>query len=283
MYERLHQITLKEKKMVYILIYCFLFIEYGLTEASTGISVESQPALHIPTTRYDEPSAYQPTITTNVVLRSTSSPTTTVTDKRLSLIGSEFSDSSASSGFCEANAHLTEDDAGSSRGAAATPDSRTDRKTSPRSHRRRKSTEDTSNKSLKETDKRNKIIKSPSFEEEAKKSSNFFRSFSLRDRSHSDRTSDRATSPEEYSSAGVILRNKNGKDNGHKRRSLIDRITHKNSDSTKEKDKLRRRSLGETNINVVDTRTDETRQKSMTKTKSTCLATQVFTEITITL
>lgn len=265
----------------------FISLEYGLTEASTGISVESQPALHIPTTRYDEPPPYQPTITSNVVLRATSSPTT-VTDKRLSLIGSEFSDSSASSGFCDVNAHLTEDDTASSRGTTVSPDSRvssTKQQTSPRNRRRRKSAEEPSNKVTKDidksqTDKRHKTSKSPTPEEE-KKSTNFFRSFSLRDRSHSDKTSERSLSPgEEGSTSGVVLR-RNGKDSNNgssKRRSLIDRITHKHSETSKEKDKQRRRSLGETSLTGVDIRTEESSprpHKTIAKSKSTCLATEV--------
>lgn len=276
--------------LVHILIVFCLFTEYGLTEASTGISVESQPALHIPSTRYDEPSPYQPTITTNVILRGSSSPTTTLTDKRISLIGSEISDSSASSGFCDTNSHVTEDDGASSRGAAVSTDNRVTPKQqmSPRGHRRKKSGEEPSNKVTKEinksqAEKSNKTSKSPTPEEE-KKSTNFFRNFALplRDRSHSDKTNERPSSPGEDCAAGnVVLRRNNSKDYSNKRRSFIDRITNKHD--TKEKDKQRRRSLGETTIRTVDTRSDakETSQgnKSITKSKTTCLATEVCSQL----
>jgi hypothetical protein len=143
-------------------------------------------------------------------------------------------------------------------------------------------------------EKRNKQNKSPTPEEE-KKSTNFFRSFSLRDRSTSDRADrDRALSAEECVGGVVLRRSVKEKDSGngpHKRRSLIERITHKHSDDkTKEKEKTRRRSLVETGTVSLDTKsesdgkenTTESTHKKVMKSKSNCFATEVSRDLLLT-
>lgn len=227
------------------------------------------------------------------MLRTTSCPTSnlTATDKRLSLISSE-TDSSASSGFCDTVIHNTEEEGASAKGSTVTVDSRVSSKSqpSPRGHRRKKSMEEVPNKVTREiekgNEKRNKHSKSPSPEEE-KKSSNFFRSFSLRDRSSSDRADrERAASPEECGGGVVFRRSVKDKDSNHgphKRRSLIERITHKHSDDkAKDKEKTRRRSLVETCTVSLDTKTDgkenttdSTRNKQGIKPKSNCVVSEV--------
>lgn len=93
--------------------------EYGLTEASTGISVGSQPPLIIPSTQPADTSPYQPIVNSiNVALmRTQSAPSNTSsphsTKKRLSLISSETAssiDSSSSSGVYDLNLHATDED-----------------------------------------------------------------------------------------------------------------------------------------------------------------------------
>lgn len=93
--------------------------EYGLTEASTGISVGSQPPLVIPSTQPGDTSPYQPIVNSvNVsLMRTQSAPSNTSsprsTKKRLSLINSETAssvDSSGSSGVHDLNLQSTDED-----------------------------------------------------------------------------------------------------------------------------------------------------------------------------
>ncbi|KAJ7381520.1 Pleckstrin y domain containing, G (with RhoGef domain) member [Desmophyllum pertusum] len=90
--------------------------EYGLTEASTGICVGSQPPLVIPSTLPGDTSPYQPVVNAiNVpLMRTQSTPSSGFsprsTNKRLSLASSETAssmDSSSSSGVCDLNLHET--------------------------------------------------------------------------------------------------------------------------------------------------------------------------------
>lgn len=186
--------------------------------------------------------------------------------------------------------HTTEEESASGRGSTITVDTRVSSKSqSPRGNRRKKSMEEAPNKVTKELEKghekKNKQSKSPSPEEE-KKSSNFFRTFSLRDRTSSDRADrERPSSPEECAGSVVFRRSVREKDsNGpHKRRSLIERITHKHSDEkSKEKEKTRRRSLVETCTASLDTKTDgkenttdATRNKQGKKEKSNFVVSEV--------
>jgi len=108
--------------------------EYGLTEASTGISVGSQPPLVIPTTQPGDTSPYQsppfqpianathlPLVRTFSVPSAGSSPRST--KKRLSLASTETAssvDSSSSSGVYDLNLHTTDEEA-SVRSCISTP------------------------------------------------------------------------------------------------------------------------------------------------------------------
>ena len=110
------------------------FIEYGLTEASTGISVGSQPPLVIPTTQPGDLSPYQsspfqpmlnsahiPLVRTFSAPSGGSSPRSA--RKRLSFASSETAssvDSSSSSGVCDLNLPITDEEA-SARTCISTP------------------------------------------------------------------------------------------------------------------------------------------------------------------
>lgn len=110
------------------------FIEYGLTEASTGISVGSQPPLVIPTSQPGDVSPYQsppfqpmPNSTHVSLIRTFSTPSggssPRSTRKRLSLASSETAssvDSSSSSGVCDLNLPITDEEA-SARTCISTP------------------------------------------------------------------------------------------------------------------------------------------------------------------
>ena len=229
------------------------------------------------------------------MLRTTPSPTLniTATDKRLSVISSE-TDSSVSSGFCDINPQITEEEGSSSRGSVAVPEARAVSKQplSPHGRRRKKSLDESSTRNSKDmnqekghNDKQNRST-TP---DEEKKPSNFFRSFSLRDRSSSDRN-DREKSPslEQTPTSGVVLRQKakDSNNGAHKRRSLIDRITHKYPDDRgKDKEKTRRRSLVDTTTKSIDDATSDERDhetgsanhKPAAKSRSNCFATEVST------
>lgn len=105
--------------------------EYGLTEASTGISVGSQPPLVIPSTQPGDTSPYQTTPFQPIVnsppasLVKTFSPPSSprTTRKRLSLASTETAssvDSSSSSGVHDLNLQVTEEDI-SVHGCISTP------------------------------------------------------------------------------------------------------------------------------------------------------------------
>jgi len=103
--------------------------EYGLTEASTGISVGSQPPLVIPSTQPGDTSPYQPIVNSvNVpLMRTQSTPANSSsprsTKKRLSLVSSETAssvDSSGSSGVYDLNFQSTDEDV-SARSCISTP------------------------------------------------------------------------------------------------------------------------------------------------------------------
>ena len=108
--------------------------EYGLTEASTGISVGSQPPLVIPSTQLGDTSPYQ-TPQFQPLFNSTQTPLTRTfstpcsgfspraTKKRLSLAGSETTssvDSSSSSRVYDLNIQTTDEEA-SLRSCISTP------------------------------------------------------------------------------------------------------------------------------------------------------------------
>lgn len=106
--------------------------EYGLTEASTGISVGSQPPLMIPSTQPGDTSpfqtpAFQPIPNSTPLLRTYSAPSSGFSPrsnkKRLSLASSETAssvDSSSSSGVYDLNLHTTDEEA-SIRSCISTP------------------------------------------------------------------------------------------------------------------------------------------------------------------
>ena len=103
--------------------------EYGLTEASTGISVGSQPPLVIPSTQPGDTSPYQPIVNSvNVpLMRTQSAPSNgsspRSTKKQLSLASSETAasvDSSGSSDVYDLNFQSTDEDV-SARSCISTP------------------------------------------------------------------------------------------------------------------------------------------------------------------
>ena len=133
--------------------------EYGLTEASTGISVGSQPPLVIPTTQPGDTSPYQPIVNSvNVpLMRTQSAPSSAAsphsTKKRLSVISSETGsslDSSSSSGVCDLSLHTTDEEA-TIRGSGATPlDEKPPKSTGRRNRGRKISRDESVAKTLKE-------------------------------------------------------------------------------------------------------------------------------------
>ena len=114
------------------ILYCFT--EYGLTEASTGISVGSQPPLVIPSTQPGDMTPYQSPLFQQIpnsihvpLMRAYSTPSAgsspRSTKKRLSLASSETAssvDSSSSSGVYDLNLHATDEEA-SVRSSTSTP------------------------------------------------------------------------------------------------------------------------------------------------------------------
>ena len=103
--------------------------EYGLTEASTGISVGSQPPLVIPSTQPGDTSPYQPIVNAvNVpLMRTQSAPSNSSsprsTKKRLSFISSETGssvESSGGSGVYDLNLQSTDEEV-SARSCISTP------------------------------------------------------------------------------------------------------------------------------------------------------------------
>ena len=97
----------------------FQFSEYGLTEASTGISVGSQPPLVIPSTQPGDTSPYQPVVNAVHVplIRTQSLPSNAYSPrtakKRLSVVSSETAssmESSSSSGVYDLNLPATDEE-----------------------------------------------------------------------------------------------------------------------------------------------------------------------------
>ncbi|XP_048577215.1 puratrophin-1-like isoform X3 [Nematostella vectensis] len=255
--------------------------EYGLTEASTGISVGSQPSFLVPSTRSDDISAYQPNTTTTPYhgkyLRSSRS----VSPKRLSAVSTS---SCATSGAC-----LTDDEGGNSGHQSRMRPVSTieERNTATRDIRSVKSSEDLPSK-VKSTkdkeksekhdkqdkhEKRDKQNKSPVANDE--KRPNFFRSlsgFSLRDRSHLDRDTNKDKNKHANESFGGVHIRRSLRDRdsevANRRKSWMERITHKGHDEReKEKEKVRRRSLVETRTVSLDETVSDLSKEETKRTK----------------
>lgn len=252
------------------------FTEYGLTEASTGISVGSQPPLVIPSTQPGDTSPYQPVVNAvNVPLMRTqslpsnaSSPRST--KKRLSVVSSETAssmDSSSSSGVYDLNLPAT-DEENSVRTCISTPlEEKLSKSSGKRSKVRKVSTEkpplahfnnkerlveklspgskenlcERRKSSLDETPGsklgKDKAVTS----EDDKKGNTFFKTFSLREKL-SDRERSRSLE-DSFVETPVIRRLNKNKDINNtvpRRRSFIERISIK---SHMENSSKRRNSL----------------------------------------
>lgn len=241
--------------------------EYGLTEASTGISVGSQPPLVIPSTQPGDTSPYQPVVNAVHVplIRTQSLPSNTYSPrtakKRLSVVSSETAssmESSSSSGVYDLNLPAT-DEENSIRTSIAPPLEEKLSKSggkrnkvrkistekSPWAHLNNKerlveevsfgSTENLSERrksSVEETPDlklgKDKLVVTPEEDKEDKKINNFFKSFSLREK-FTDR--DRSRSLEDSFVGSPVIRRASKEKDGHntapRRRSFIERISMK--------------------------------------------------------
>lgn len=241
--------------------------EYGLTEASTGISVGSQPPLVIPSTQPGDTSPYQPVVNAVHVplIRTQSLPSNTYsprsTKKRLSVVSSETAssmESSSSSGVYDLNLPAT-DEENSIRTSIVTPlEEKLSKSGGKRNKVRKISTEksplaqlnnkerlveevtsgsmenlsDGRKSSAEETPGlkfgKDKLVVTPEEDKEDKKINNFFKSFSLREK-FTDRSRSRSLE-DSFVGSPVTRRASKEKDSYNtapRRRSFIEKISMK--------------------------------------------------------
>ena len=236
-------------------LYVVWSTEYGLTEASTGISIGSQPPLLTPSTQAGEASPFYPVLNViNVPLArangmSRSNSSSASSKRRLSWISSETAssaDSSSSSGVCDTNIHTTDEDWTRGRCTTSLEDNK---------HLGRQGSKSVTESSTSQTENNPKQLDKPldripsggeSASQETWKSADedkrggfFFRTFSFRERSSSDRQ--RTKSSEEALDGAFARRSLREKDFNTlpRRRSLIGRISNKSLSE----ERTRRRSV----------------------------------------
>ena len=254
-----------------------LSAEYGLTEASTGISVGSQPPLLIPSTHVSDtplfsalPDALSPPLMrTNGTPPSGPSPTAS---RRLSWVGPENAssvDSTTSGGMCDANIHSIDEDRIRGRCASEGGKYGNQGRGYSASLTEGDANSNHNDSVVKQLD-RTPICDSETSKSEDKKVGFFFRTFSLREKG-SER---QRTKSSDEAVTGVVRRSLREKDFNTvpRRRSLIDRIS---SRSSSEEKPSRRRSLQILKPIVKEEPRDQTQHDAVTAPQTHKQSTQV--------